>query len=603
MLASAVYSGAPPARRREVHWRLGEIAPNVEERARHLALSSECPDEDVAAALDQAAQAAAARGAPDVAAELAELASALTPAARLPARWRRRADAGGYLFRAGDTGRARCHLEALVEEMPAGRDRAEALLVLATTLAYDVGEPAAAAMLEQALGEASASRPLQARIHIEIAKLNESGLSCAAEHAQAGLALAERAGDPGLAGEALVQKLYLDFLTGRGLNVELGERAMELEREARPARVEDRAAMALGICLVQADRFAEARHWFGQALQAAREEGDESSLPNLLAHMAELECWGGNWPAAERYAASSWDVAEQVWHRAWRWVPLYVRALIDAHLGRVDAARAAAGEGLSVAAAAQDKWGVMLVSGALGFTELTAGNLEQAEASLSRAAGLGDRIGLAEPAAWRFHANHIEAVIGLGDLDRAELLLGRLDGSGRATGRAWTLATANRCRALLRAARGDTDGAGRALEEALGHHQELSMPFELGRTLLVMGQVQRRAKRKKIAREHLDRALAIFESLPAPVWAQRARSELSRLGLRPPAPLTLTATEERVAALAASGHTNRQVAQALFVSPRTVEDNLARVYRKLGISSRAELGAAMARTTPPRRNS
>ena len=97
------------------------------------------------------------------------------------------------------------------------------------------------------------------------------------------------------------------------------------------------------------------------------------------------------------------------------------------------------------------------------------------------------------------------------------------------------------------------------------------------------------------ARQHLQHALGIFESLPAPLWVQRARSELSRVGLRPPAPLALTATEERVAGLAASGRTNRQVAQALFLSPRTVEANLARVYRKLGVSSRAELGAAMAR--------
>jgi DNA-binding CsgD family transcriptional regulator len=599
LFASAIYSGAPPGRRREVHRRLGEIAPNVEERARHLALSCDAPDEDVAAALDQAALAAAARGAPDVAAELTELAAALTPPGKLPARWRRRADAGGYLFRAGDTARARRHLEALVEEMPAGRDRAEALLILATILEYDEGEAAATRMLEQALGEASASRVLQARIHIEIARLSESGLSYAARHAEAGLALAQVAGDRGLTGEALVRKLCLDFWTGRGLAVELGEKAIGLEREGRPARAGDRAAMVLGECLKQADRFDEARHWLGQALHAAREEGDESSLLNLLAHMADLECWAGNWPAAEHYAASSWEVAEQVGQRAWRSIPLYVRALVDAHLGRLDAARAEAGEGVSVATAARDPWMLMLLSGALGFTELTAGQLDQAEAALSRAVELSDRIGLEEPAAWRFHANHIEAVIGLGDLDRAELLLVRLDGWGRATGRSWTLATAARCRALLLAARGDTDGAVQALDEALRHNLQLAMPFELGRTLLVMGQVQRRAKRKRAAKEYLQRAQGIFDSLPSPPWAERARSEVSRLGLRAPAPLTLTATEERVAALAASGHTNRQVAQALFLSPKTVEANLARVYHKLGISSRAELGAAMAHTQPP----
>jgi DNA-binding CsgD family transcriptional regulator len=276
----------------------------------------------------------------------------------------------------------------------------------------------------------------------------------------------------------------------------------------------------------------------------------------------------------------------------------FARALISAQMGRLDAARAAAGEGLSVSAAAGDSYGSILLNGVLGFAELSAGNLEAAEASLSSAADLADHISLAEPAAWRFHANQAEAVIGLGDLDRAEGLVERLEGWGHTTGRAWTLATAARCRALLLAARGDTPGAIQALEEALGHHQHLAMPFELGRTLLVMGQVQRRAKHKRAARQHLQRALEIFESLPAPLWAERARSELSRIGLRPPAPLALTATEERVAGLAASGHTNRQVAQALFLSPRTVEANLARVYRKLGVSSRAELGAAMARKEP-----
>ena len=221
--------------------------------------------------------------------------------------------------------------------------------------------------------------------------------------------------------------------------------------------------------------------------------------------------------------------------------------------------------------------------------------LQTAEASLSAAADIADRIGLAEPAVWRFHGDHIEVVVGLGDLDRAERLLDRFESRGHATARPWTMATAARCRGLLLAARGDLPGAIEALDQALRHHQQLPMPFELGRTLLVMGQVQRRAKRKLIARQHLQQALDIFESLPAPLWAQHSRSEIARIGLRPPAPLALTATEERVALLAAAGRTNRQIAAALFVSPRTVEANLARAYRKLGVSSRAELGAAMTR--------
>jgi DNA-binding NarL/FixJ family response regulator len=112
----------------------------------------------------------------------------------------------------------------------------------------------------------------------------------------------------------------------------------------------------------------------------------------------------------------------------------------------------------------------------------------------------------------------------------------------------------------------------------------------------VLGRVQRRTRRKAAAKQSLERALEIFEELPAPLWAQRARDELGRIGLRRAAPGELTASERRVAELAAAGLTNREVAARLFMSPKTVEANVARAYRKLGIRSRAELGARLADT-------
>ena len=602
LFASAIYAGAVPWRRREAHRKLSVIAPNAEERARHQALSAEGPDEEAAAALAQAAHAAAARGAPGAAAELAELAVARTPVELVPARRRRRLAAAEYLFRARDTTRAQHGLEAVVEDMPSGAERAEALLVLARLLLHDAGDLVAVPVLEAALTEASAGRILRARIHISLARTCGVDLRYCARHAETGLVLAQQAGDQALIRQARAEKLYADFMLGSGLHLQPDDKAMEPEREREPSAVEERASTILGLCMVRADHFDQGRRLLERARQAAQEEGDEGSLPILLAYLADLECWAGNWQAADRYAAQSWEVGEQVDHRVWRAAAFYARALIDAHLGRIDAARAEAAEGLSVAAAAGDDWAVMMLQGVLGFAELSAGNLRAAEASLSTAVGLAGRIGLAEPAAWRFHANHVEVVIGVGDLERAEGLLTWLEERGRTTGRWWTLATAARCRALLLGAQGDTEGAVQVLDEALGHHRHLAMPVEFGRTLLAAGQLQRRAKRKALARQHLHHALGIFESLPAPIWAARARAELSRIGLRPPAPLELTATEERVAVLAASGHTNRQVATALFLSPRTVEANLARVYRKLGVSSRAELGAVMARrepSTPP----
>jgi len=198
-----------------------------------------------------------------------------------------------------------------------------------------------------------------------------------------------------------------------------------------------------------------------------------------------------------------------------------------------------------------------------------------------------------EPADHRFQADHIEAVLALGELERAEALLGRLEERARALSRPWTLAVASRCRGLLQAGQGQLEGAVESLHDALTWHGRLDMPFELARTLLCLGQVQRRRNRRREAREALARALELFERLPAPLWAERAREEIDRIGVRR-APEELTVNEQRVAELAAAGLTNREIAAKLFLSRRTVEANLARAYRKLGIRSRAELGAQMA---------
>jgi DNA-binding NarL/FixJ family response regulator len=119
------------------------------------------------------------------------------------------------------------------------------------------------------------------------------------------------------------------------------------------------------------------------------------------------------------------------------------------------------------------------------------------------------------------------------------------------------------------------------------------MPFERARTLLAKGQLHRRRKEKRLADETLHAALAIFEDLGATVWADRARQELGRVGRRPHAPTELTATEHQVADLAARGLSNRQIAEQAFLAPKTVGNVLERVYLKLGIHSRAELGARM----------
>jgi DNA-binding CsgD family transcriptional regulator len=164
--------------------------------------------------------------------------------------------------------------------------------------------------------------------------------------------------------------------------------------------------------------------------------------------------------------------------------------------------------------------------------------------------------------------------------------------------RAWALATAARCRGLLAAARGDPHAALAHFQGALQEHQRVPRPFELARTLRAQGMVLRRDKHKAAAKAALEQALGTFERLGAPLWAQATKAELGRVGLRPAAPVDasgITAAEARVAELVAAGRTNREVAGELFMSPKTVEAHLSRIYRKLGVRSRAELAHKLTR--------
>ena len=157
------------------------------------------------------------------------------------------------------------------------------------------------------------------------------------------------------------------------------------------------------------------------------------------------------------------------------------------------------------------------------------------------------------------------------------------------------LAIAHRCQGLLTGARGDAADAIAAMDEALAEHARRLLPLELGRTLLEKGTLERRAKRKSAAKRSLEQALAVLEPLSAAIWASRARDELTRIGLRRSAHGDgLTPAQQRVAELVAAGMSNREIAGELFMSLRTVETHLTKIYRELGVKSRAQLVAIMA---------
>jgi DNA-binding NarL/FixJ family response regulator len=195
-----------------------------------------------------------------------------------------------------------------------------------------------------------------------------------------------------------------------------------------------------------------------------------------------------------------------------------------------------------------------------------------------------------------FLPDAIEALVQLGRLAEAKPLVEALERNGRRLDRPWMLAAGARGRSMLLASLGDLDAATEAAQRAMAEHDRLAMPFERARTLLQLGQLQRRQRKKESATASLREAFDTFDKLNVPLWVERVRSELVRVnvGLRQSG--QLTPSEQRVAELAASGMKNRDVAAALFISPKTVEANLARIYRKLGIKSRAELGRHMGKT-------
>jgi DNA-binding CsgD family transcriptional regulator len=194
--------------------------------------------------------------------------------------------------------------------------------------------------------------------------------------------------------------------------------------------------------------------------------------------------------------------------------------------------------------------------------------------------------------------DHVEVLIGLGRLEDARTVIDEFEGQAHAVGgRARVLAAMARCRGLLLAASDNIEGALAHLEDAVTAGEVLPYPLDLGRSLLALGAQQRRAKQKRVARESLERSLEVFDSIGARLYAEQARSELGRISGRARGTTDLTETERRVAELVAEGHTNQEVADRLYMSVRTVEANLTRIYRKLGVRGRTGLSAGARQRT------
>ncbi|MEZ4595358.1 MAG: helix-turn-helix transcriptional regulator [Chloroflexota bacterium] len=366
--------------------------------------------------------------------------------------------------------------------------------------------------------------------------------------------------------------------------MELGDRLQESARSWDYSTVPAAWAKAM-------DRFDHARSLIDRYLDHSRARGDESSIAQLLSMRVEVEAWTGHLTLALELADASVAAAEQSGQGVYLATSLARRAQARAYQGDFDAATADAQASLQIAVPPLTP---PVALGALGLVALGQDRPATAAGHLAAAAAMLDGAGMREPAPYRFHGDLVEALVLTGDLGQAERQVLRLEERAHVAPRPWVLAIAARSRGLLTAAQGDVRGALAALGSALEAHATLDMPFELARTRLAHGVTLRRAGSRRAAAEAIDAAVDGFEALGAEPWARRARDELDRVGLRPHADGGLSPSEQRIARLAADGLTNRAIAERLVISPKTVEASLARVYLKLGIGSRAELGGRMA---------
>jgi ATP/maltotriose-dependent transcriptional regulator MalT len=252
--------------------------------------------------------------------------------------------------------------------------------------------------------------------------------------------------------------------------------------------------------------------------------------------------------------------------------------------------------GIRLAGANDDRFNAAWNGAVLGFLELSRSEFEAARTHLEPAVRWLEQLGSGEPAGIPCVPDLVEALVALGRIGEAERLLLRLETQAAKRDRPWASGTAARGRALIAAATGDLEAAERLAERSIENLDRADQPFETARSWLVCGQIRRRAKQKRAAREALEQARSMFGELGARLWTERAEVELRRIGGRPPSPFELTETEAAVASLVARGYTNREAADVLFLSASTVQANLKRIYQKLGVRSRTELAA---RTGPP----
>lgn len=602
LLRSVAYHAAPGSRRRVAHVRLAEVAPDVRLRAWHLAIAAVEPDEEVAATLEEAARDARARGGPAAAALANTRAAELTPDPGEAAR--RRLEAAQDAIAAGAVEQASTLLEQAASAATGPLAAWHARLLGSVGIRAGQAREATAGLLHAADSVRDAEPVVAATLLLEAAGgcMVTGDMETLVNAAGEALELLSGEGLEPLAG---VARLVLAAgLTAGGDSAAAAEHfdasAAFLEHAPFAAATAELTAMG-GQCLLWLGRRDEAKAVLDRIVTAAREASAPAVLIFPLAARADVHWRTGAWDRALGDAAEAVRLARETANHGLLAHAAATLAKVEAGRGSRDDARRHAAESLAIAGAAGAE--AIAVHGhfALGLAALTAGRLEEAADELRRAGELAARGGNDDVHWVPWRGDLAEALARSGAREDAAAQVAELEARGEAQDSTWAQGVALRVRGLLAA-----DGAHgvELLERSVATLEQDGQPFEVARSQLALGERLRRERERQRSREPLERAIEAFEGLGAVPWAARAREELEASGRRARSRKDhseadeLTPGELQIALRVADGMTNREVAGAIFVSPKTVEHHLTAIYRKLGVRSRTELARAMRDVEP-----
>jgi len=588
LISAALYAEATAQERRAAHAALSTVASDPIERARHLALATTGTDPRVAARLGEAAAVARDRGAPSVAAGLGLLAARHTPADTMPGPDERRLQAAEDALTAGETDLARDIAREVLTRAGEPTDRVRAWMVVIDAAGQAMSE--VDAVFPQALADAGDDPRLLALVRYQLAwraLLVEGEMEKAREEAARAAELAARGGDRRTELLALGFQAQMETLMGHAEAPATIQRALKEPQDPRVACDHNGAGAARFRWLIMSDQLPQARTTISALLREVRRRGMVESEVHFLRGLAETELRAGHCGRALDLARESLRLARDT--GIGEAATAMFTSLAEAAGGEVNHALALAREAVGRAEEDGDVVYLSRALGALGHAQLVAGDAAGTVQSLRRVRELEEGLGITDPARGRWHGDLAEALVRIGEPAEAQDVIDATRTRALRLGRESVLAVLDRAEALVRAARGEVDVAARQLTSTQDRLAKLGYGLEEARAAFALAGL----RTHRPGPTSYDEAARLFRRCRAMPWLRQVETATvtgaAQLPLAHAALDTLAATERQVAALVMEGATNREIAARLFISVKTVEATLTRVYRKLGIRSRVDI--------------